>query len=84
MMEATLIQPRASSSATRQYSNAPRPSPPSSSGMRMPKKPSSPILSISSRGMSPLTGSSRLAAGSTSFFTNSRATSRIMIRSGVR
>src|SRR5579862_5460202 len=84
MMLATLIQPRASSSATRQYSNAPSPRPPYSSGIRMAKKPSSPICSISSRGMSPLTGSSRLAVGSTTSRTKSRATSRIMIRSGVR
>ncbi len=37
MMLATLIQPRASSSAIRQYSNTPSPRPPYSSGVRMPK-----------------------------------------------
>jgi len=35
--EATLIQPRDSSSVTRQYSKQPRPRPPYCSGIRMPK-----------------------------------------------
>jgi hypothetical protein len=37
MIEATLIQARASSSAIMQYSNTPSPIPPTSSGRRMPK-----------------------------------------------
>ena len=80
---ATLIQARASSSVIRQYSKTPSPSPPYCSGMTMPKYPMSAIFWISSRGMSPFSGSSRLATGSTSFMAKVRAVSWIMRRSSV-
>ena len=83
MMLATLIQPRASSSATRQYSNAPSPAPPYSSGIVMPKNPSSPIWSISDCGIDPFFGSSSLATGRTSLSVNSRAIRLSISRSGV-
>ena len=83
MMLATLIQPRASSSATRQYSNAPSPAPPYSSGITMPKKPSSPILSINDCGIVSFFGSSSLATGRTSLSVKSRAIRRSISRSGV-
>jgi len=83
MIEATLIQARASSSVIRQYSNTPNPSPPYCSGMTMPKYPISASWSRRLMGISPCSGSSLLASGSTSRMANSRAVSWISRRSSV-
>ena len=56
MMLATLIQARASSSVTSTYSNSPRPRPPCSAPIMMPKNPILPIWATSSSGISPCTG----------------------------
>src|SRR5690242_11776953 len=80
---ATLIQARASSSATMQYSNTPRPSPPYSVGTRMPNSPMSAIADSSESGISPCTGSSSLATGSTRSIAKRRTASRIDRRSSV-
>ena len=65
MMLATLIQATASSSATIAYSNTPSPSPPYSVGIISPKKPSRPMASMSSRGISFFCGSYSSATGRT-------------------
>jgi hypothetical protein len=83
MMLALLIQARASSSVTRQYSKTPRPSPPYCSDVRIPKKPSSPIFFRISAGISPCTGSSSLATGRISSIANWRASRWIASRSSV-
>ena len=82
---ATLIHARESSSTMIAYSERPSPRPPYSSGMRMPKKPELPaICARRSIGISPDTGSSAFATGSTSFIAKSRAMAWIANRSSVR
>ncbi|KAF0965157.1 hypothetical protein MLGJGCBP_01675 [Rhodococcus sp. T7] len=80
----TLIHARDNSSATRQYSNTPNPRPPCSSGIMIPKNPTSAIAFFNVSGIVPCTGSNSFATGSTCVIANSRARSRIARRSSVR
>src|SRR3546814_1287467 len=70
MMLLTLIQARASSSVTRQYSRHPRPRPPYSLGIVIPKKPISASLARRDSGISRRSGSYSLAIGKTSLIAN--------------
>ncbi len=85
MMLATLIQALASSSATMQYSNAPSPSPPYSPvDGDAEEAVARHLRPAATRGISPFTGSSSLATGSTSSAANRRAVACRASRSGVR